>query len=83
MHFQVVEPQEVLLAELALVGTLSLVHFGSMLHYVVLAQHSHPADLAVILADGQTEARIVEHGAVGAIVQWVFELKVAASAICE
>jgi len=52
-----------------------------MLHDVVLAQHRLTAHLAVVLADGQAHRGIVEDGAVGAVVQGVLELQVAAAAI--
>lgn len=81
VHLQVVQSQKVLLAELTLVRALSLVHLRRMLHDVVLAQHSHSTDLAVVLADRQTEGGIVEYRAVRAIVQRVLELEITSAAI--
>lgn len=74
VHFQVVQPEKVFLAELALVRSLSLVLFRRVQHYIVLAQHGQPTDLAVILSDGQTEGRIMKHGAVCAIIQRMLKL---------
>jgi len=81
VHLQVVEPQEELAAELALVRPLAVVLLRRMLHDVVLAQHGLTAHLAVVLADGQAHRGIVEDGAVGAVVQGVLELQVAAAAV--
>lgn len=83
VHLQVVQSQKVLLAELTLVSALSLVHLCRMLHDVVLAQHSHSTDLAVVLADRQTEGGVVEYRAVRAIVQRVLELEITSTAICK
>lgn len=82
MHLQVVEAQEELAAELALVCPLAVVLLRRMLHDVILAQHRFAAHLAMVLADGQAHRGIVEDGAVGAIIQWVLELQIAAAAIC-
>lgn len=81
MHFQVVQSEEVFLAELTLVRPLSVMHFRSMLHDIVFAQHSHATHFTVVLADGQTKRGIMEHGAVCAIIQRVFEFQVAAATI--
>ena len=74
MHLQVVQPEKVLLAELALIRPLPFVHLRGVLHDIFLAQDGQPTDLAVVLPDGQTVARVVEDGAVGAVVQRVLEL---------
>lgn len=81
MHLQVVETQEELVAELTLVRPLAVVLLRGMLHNVVLAQHRLAAHLAVVLADREAHRGIVEDGAVGAIVQRVLELQVAAAAV--
>ena len=72
-----------LLAELALIRALPVVLGQRVLHNVVLAQDRQAADLAVVLADGQRELRVVEDGAVEAVVQRVGEPGVAAAAVCE
>lgn len=61
MHLQVVEPKKVFLAELALIGTFSVVLLRRMLHDVILAQHGQATHLAMILSDSQTEGRIMEY----------------------
>lgn len=81
MHLQVVESQEELATELALVGTLPIMLLRRMLHDVVLAQYRFAANLTVVLPDGQTHRRIMEDGAVGAVVQRMLELQVTATAI--
>jgi hypothetical protein len=70
-----------LFAKLTLIGALPIMHLLRVLHDAVLAQHRDPTNLAVVLPDGQTERRIVEHGTVGAIVKRVVEFQVAPAAV--
>lgn len=81
MHLQVIETQKELVAELTLIRPLPVVLLGRMLHDVVLAQHRLTAHLAVILAYGQAHRGIVKDGAMCAIVEWMFELQVAAATV--
>jgi len=57
-----------LLAVLALIGTLAIVHLSSMFHDILLAQNSCSTHLAVVLADRQAEVGIMEHSAMHAVV---------------
>lgn len=68
MHLQVIKTQEELFAVLTLVGTLAIVHLGSMFHDILLAQNSCATYLAVVLADCQAEVGIMEHSAMHAVV---------------
>jgi len=52
-----------------------------MFHDVLLAQHGYAAYFAMILANRQAKAGIVEHGTMRAIVEWMFEAQVAAATI--
>lgn len=81
MHFQIVEAQEVLLAELTLIRTLAVVQLQGMPHNVGFAENGGGADLTMILTDGQTVAGIMEDGTVCAIEERMIELDVAATAI--
>lgn len=53
MHFQVVEPQEELVAKLALIGALALVLLSRMFHDVVLAEHRLATYFAMVFAYGE------------------------------
>lgn len=81
VHLQVIQSEKVFLTELTLVRSFAVVHFGCMLHNVLLAQHCNATHFAVVLADGETEGGIMEHRAVGAVVQRVLEFQVTATTI--
>ncbi len=55
--------------------------WGCVLDDVLFAEDGDATDLAVVLPDRQREGRVVEHGAMCAVVQRVRELKVATTTI--
>ncbi len=70
-----------LFAILALVGPLPVVLRQRMLDNVVLPQHCQPADLAVVLPNGERELGVMKDGAMESVVEGMGEAGVAASAI--
>lgn len=81
MHFQIVQSQEKLPAELTLVRALTLVKLLRVFHDILLPQNCHATNFTMIFSDGETEAGIVEHGAVSSIVKWMIKAEVTATAV--
>ncbi len=70
-----------LFTELTLVSTTASVLRGRVLDDVLFAEDGDATDLAVVLPDRQREGRVVEHGAMCSVVQWMSELEIASATI--
>jgi hypothetical protein len=83
VHLEVVETQEKLSAILTLICSLSIVQLLRMLHDILLSKDSHPTYFTVIFSYRQTEAGIVKHRAVSAIVKGMIKAQVTSATVYE